>query len=115
MLATSLAWNPRTSRKMSTASWRRRQDLQGGHERQGDGFGLLVAGLRAERHLDPTLQQGVGKRLQPYDLAQPGRLRRFNPRHVPLLSRAPAVAARRASRHRLVAIRYSQVRSEARP
>ena len=29
-----------------------RQDLKGGHEGQGDGFGLLVAGLRAGRHVD---------------------------------------------------------------
>jgi hypothetical protein len=27
----------------------RRQDLKGGHEGQGDGFGLLIAGLRADR------------------------------------------------------------------
>jgi hypothetical protein len=32
----------------------RRQDLQGGDERQGDRFGLLVAGLRAERPIDHT-------------------------------------------------------------
>src|SRR5881394_3840410 len=34
----------------------RRQQLQGGHERQRDGFGLLVAGLRPGRHVDGTLE-----------------------------------------------------------
>jgi hypothetical protein len=72
-----------------------RQELQGGHEGQGDCFGLLVARLRAGWHLDSTLQESVGKRLQPYDLAEPGRLRPFNPKHVPLLGRAPADSAAR--------------------
>jgi hypothetical protein len=35
----------------------RRQDLKGGHEGQGDGLGLLVAGLWAERHIDRTLDR----------------------------------------------------------
>jgi hypothetical protein len=68
----------------------RRQDLKGGHEGQRDGFGLLVAGLRAERHVDRTLEEGVWKWLEPYDFAEPGRLRRFNLGHVPLLGRASA-------------------------
>ena len=68
----------------------RRQDLQGGHERQRDGFGLLVAGLRAGRHAGRVLQQGVGKRLEPDDLAEPGRLGRFDPGDVPLLGGPPA-------------------------
>ena len=34
----------------------RRQELEGGHEGQGDGLGLLVAGLRAERCADRTLE-----------------------------------------------------------
>ncbi|WP_187365643.1 hypothetical protein [Trebonia kvetii] len=46
-----------------------RQDLKGGHAGQGDGFGLLVAGLRAERHAGDALEQGVGERLEPDDLA----------------------------------------------
>src|SRR6266850_7312884 len=71
------------------------QDLQGGHEGQGDGFGLLVAGLRAERHLDRTLEEGVGKWLKPYDLAEPGRLGRFNLGHVPLLGGSSAGRATR--------------------
>src|SRR5438132_208003 len=37
-----------------------RQQLQGGHEGQRDGFGLLVAGLRPGRHGDGTLEEGVG-------------------------------------------------------
>ena len=68
----------------------RRQHLKGGHEGQRDGFGLLVAGLRAERHVDRTLEEGVGKRLEPYDLAEPGWLGRFNLGHVPLLRGASA-------------------------
>jgi hypothetical protein len=68
----------------------RRQDLQGGHEGQGDGFGLLVAGLGAERHVDRALEEGIGIRLEPYDFAAPSRLWWFNPGHVPLLGRASA-------------------------
>jgi hypothetical protein len=67
-----------------------RQDLKGGHEGQGDGFGLLVAGLRAERHAGDALEQGVGEWLEPDDLAEPGRLGRFNVGHIPLLGRTPA-------------------------
>jgi hypothetical protein len=52
-----------------------RQNLKGGHEGEGDGFGLLIAGFRAKWHIDRTLEKGVGKRLQPYNLAEPGRLR----------------------------------------
>jgi hypothetical protein len=51
-------------------------------------FALLLAGLRTERHNDRPLEHGVGKRLEPDDLAEPGRPRRFNIRHVPLLSLA---------------------------
>ena len=36
----------------------RRQHLQGGHEGQGDGLGLLVAGLRARRHAGPRPPAG---------------------------------------------------------
>src|SRR6266536_370243 len=68
----------------------RRQDLQGGHKGQGDGFGPLVAGLRAERRVDGTLEQGVGKWLEPDDVAEPGRLGRFNIGHVPLLGQPSA-------------------------
>jgi len=37
------------------------QKLKGGHKGQGDGFGLLIAGLRAERHADSTREESVGK------------------------------------------------------
>jgi len=63
--ATSLAWNPRTSRKMRTATWRGGSTCRAGHEGQRDGFALLVAGLRPERHVGGALEEGVGKRLQP--------------------------------------------------
>ena len=62
----------------------RRQDLKGCHEGQRDGFGLLVACLRSERHIGRTIEQGVRKWLQPHDLAEAGRLGRFNVGHVPL-------------------------------
>jgi hypothetical protein len=68
----------------------RRQDLESGHEGQGDGFGLFVARLRAGRHVDPTLEEGVGIRLEPNDFAEPGRLGRFDMRHIPLLRWASA-------------------------
>jgi hypothetical protein len=67
-----------------------RQDLKGGHEGQGDGFGLLVPGLRAGRHVDRILEQSVGKWLEPYDLTEPGRLGRFNLGHIPLLGGSSA-------------------------
>src|SRR5262249_7013477 len=49
----------------------------------------------AERHVDHTLEKGVGKWLEPYDLAEPGRLRRFNLGHVPLLGRSSTGRAKR--------------------
>jgi hypothetical protein len=65
------------------------QNLQRGHERQRDGFGLFVARLRAERHLARTLQEDVGIRLEPRDLAEAGRLSRLNlGDDVPLAGRA---------------------------
>ena len=70
---------------MSTASWRGGRTCKRGHEGERDGFGLLVAGLRTERQVGHALEEGVRKWLEPYDFAEPGRLGRFNPRHVPLL------------------------------
>ena len=67
-----------------------RQYLQCAHEGQGDGFGLLVAGLGAERHVDRPLEEGVGKWLEPYQFTEPGRFGRFNLGHVPLPGRASA-------------------------
>jgi hypothetical protein len=66
------------------------QELQCGHEGQGDGFGLFVAGLRAERHVDRPLEEGVGIWLEPDDFAEPTRLGRFNLGVVPRLGRASA-------------------------
>src|SRR5438876_428258 len=63
----------------------RRQELKRSHEGERDGFGLLVASLRSERHGNRTFEEGVGKWLEPYDLSKAGRFRRFNPGNVPLL------------------------------
>ena len=71
------------------------QDLKCCQERQRDGFGLLVAGLRAKRDVDRALEHCVGKWLEPYDLAEPRRLGRFNFGHVPLPGRASAGRAAR--------------------
>ena len=73
----------------------RREELKGGHEGQGDGFGLLVTGLRPGWYADRTLEESVGIRLEPDDFAEPGRLGRFHVGHVPLLGRAPAGGATR--------------------
>src|SRR5207247_3228109 len=43
-----------------------------------------------ERHIDSTLEESVGIRLEPDDFAKPGRLGRFNLGHVPLLCWASA-------------------------
>jgi hypothetical protein len=63
----------------------RRQNLKGGDEGQGDRLGLLVACLGAERHVDLSRKESVWQWLEPYHLAEPGRLGRFNLWHVPLL------------------------------
>jgi hypothetical protein len=73
----------------------RRQDLQGGHESQGDGLGLFVAGRRPGRNLDRTLEECVRERLEPHDLPEPRRLGRRNPGHVPLLGGPSAGRAKR--------------------
>ena len=61
----------------------RRQHLQGGHEGQRNGLGLLIAGLRAGRPGGRVFQEVVGIRLQPYDLPEPGRLGWLNIGHIP--------------------------------
>jgi hypothetical protein len=71
------------------------QNLQCGHEGQGDGFGLFVACLWAERHASRTLEEGVGIWLQPHDFAEPTRFGRFNIGIIPLLGRASAGRAKR--------------------
>ena len=52
----------------------RRQQLQGSHEGQRDGFGLLIAGLRPGRPAEGTGEEGVRKRLQPDGLIPRDRL-----------------------------------------
>ena len=52
-----------------------RQDLKGGDEGQGDGFDLLVAGLRAGRRGGRAVEEGVGIRLEPDDFAAAGSAR----------------------------------------
>ncbi len=73
----------------------RRQHLQSGHERKRDGFGLFVAGLGTERHTERVLEQHVGKRLEPRDLAEPGRLGRFDTDNVPRLRGTAACRTQR--------------------
>jgi hypothetical protein len=46
-----------------------RQKLKASHERQGDRFSLLVAGFGTKGRVDYTFEEGVRKRLDPYDLA----------------------------------------------
>ena len=96
MSATSMAWYPRTSRKMNTARWRARQDLQSGDEGQRDGFGLLrsVPSGPSGMSID-TLEERVGIRLEPHDFTEPRRLGWFNLGHVPLLGRTSAGRAKR--------------------
>jgi hypothetical protein len=50
-------------------------------------------GLRAKWHVDRTSEESVRKWLKPYDLAEPCRLGRFHPRHIPLLSGSSAGGA----------------------
>jgi hypothetical protein len=64
-----------------------RAGLQYGHERQGDGFGLLVARFRAERRVDRAFEESVGIWLEPDDFAETRRLGRLNLGDVPLLGR----------------------------
>jgi len=73
----------------------RRQVLQGGHERQGDGFGLLVAGLRVSGNVGRTVGEDIGIRLEPHDLAESGRFGRSIVGHVPLPGRSSAGGATR--------------------
>jgi len=66
-----------------------RQDLKGGHEGQGDGFGLLVPGLGPGRRPGDVLQERVRERLEPGDLAEPGRLGRHDAGNVPFPGGSP--------------------------
>ena len=66
-----------------------RQDLQCRDEGQGDGFGLLVAGLRPERQVGGALEDCVRRGLQPGGLVARRRIGRSELRHVPPAGRAP--------------------------
>ena len=60
------------------------------------------------------VEQVIWVGLEPEHLAEPGRLRRVSPAGGAVTG-GRRRADRSASRHRLVATRYSQVRTEARP
>src|SRR5262249_38265097 len=90
MSGTSFAWNPRTSRGVRTGTWGGGNSRKAGAKGGGEGTPRRVGGRRAERHVDHTFEEGVGKWLEPYDFAEPGRLGRFNLGHVPLLGRSSA-------------------------
>src|SRR5205823_4928708 len=80
-----------------------RQGLKRGDEGQGDGFGLLVADLRAEGHVDRPLDRASGNGSS--HVTSPSRVGSGG--STPGTSYALAgrrVAERRALRHRLVAI-----------
>ena len=114
MPATSLAWNPRTSRKISTATWRGGRTCRAvtkasemasacSYRASGPGGTWIAPSRRASGN-------GCSQTTSPSRVGSGG--------STPGTSHSLAgrrLAARRASRHRLVAIRYSQVRSEARP
>src|SRR5215475_853145 len=89
------------------------QDLKGRHERQRDRFGLLVAGLRAERHVDGALEEASGYGSS--HTTSPSRVGSGGSTLGTSHSLAGRLlAARPGSGTCWVAIRYSQVRSEAR-
>src|SRR5262249_27888861 len=60
------------------------------HERQGDGFALVVANLRARRSVDCTLEQRIRERLEPDYFAEPCRFEQGHPGHIPFLGRPSA-------------------------
>ena len=73
----------------------RRQELEGGHEREGDRLALFVASRGVGRPVDHAVEECVGDGLEPDDLAEARGLRRVDSRHVPLLRRS---SRRRAPR-----------------
>src|SRR6185437_16395979 len=66
------------------------QGLERGHEGERDRFALLVADLGVGWEVEHTLEEGVGKWLEPHHLPQPGRLGPFDPGQIPLLDWPPA-------------------------
>src|ERR1035438_6067684 len=85
----------RRSRFPITWRWSATRLAQRGDEGQRDGFALFVARLRAERHVDRTREERVGKRFEPGDFAERARLRRCDAGDVPRLGWAPAGGAQR--------------------
>ena len=73
----------------------RRKQLKRGHERQRDRLGLLVARLGTGRRVGRALEENVGKRLQPHDLAEPASARAARTPARPTPSRPPAGRATR--------------------
>ena len=62
-----------------------RQEVKGAHEGRGQEFGPLVASARADIRFGCTHEEAIGSWLEPYNLAEPGGLGRFNPGNVPCL------------------------------
>ena len=93
--AVSFAEKPEDVTQHEDGDLPRRQHLQGGHESQSHRLGLLVAGLRPEGYVEPARDQGVGERLEPGHLAEPGRLaaarRRARPTRAPGAGRGSVV------------------------
>ena len=90
-----------------------RHALQAGDERQLDRLGWLVAGIGARSGVGDAVEQGVGIGLQPGDLAAPAWARAAGTAG----SARPGSGgwrSRSALRHWLVAMRYSQERSDDR-
>ena len=73
-----------------------RQELERGHERQGDGLRLFGAGLRPGRCGRRTREERVGVRLEPHDLARFPSARADRRRGCP--TPWPGVAGRRVAR-----------------
>ena len=81
-----------------------RQDLEGRHEGQRDGFGLLVAGLRAGRRVERALEESAGNGSS--QTTSPSRVGSGGSTPGTLHSLATRrLAERRALRQRLAAIR----------
>lgn len=62
---------------------------------QREGLGLLVARLGAERHGYCPFEQRIGVRLEPCDLAEPGRFGQFHIWRVSFVGSSPASRATR--------------------
>ena len=75
---------------MTTASWRGGRTWSAVTNASEMDSVRSYAGLRAERHVDRALEQVVGVRLEPHDLAEPGRFGRVDAGDVPLPGRTSA-------------------------